>query len=122
MVYGVSSISDAQVDVDAESFVGTRYSEESRDNIPASRLYIVNSDGEQIKEYAKSGYYLMQVDVDTNLLYLTRGEKSDSGFKSVDDDFITFKEDDTKETIGTTHLSSITGYDRLYLRFRQICI
>ena len=114
MVYGVSSISDAQVDVDAESFVGTRYSEESRDNIPASRLYIVNSDGEQIKEYAKSGYYLMQVDVDTNLLYLTRGEKSDSGFKSVNDDFITFKEDDTKETIGTTHLSSITGYDRLY--------
>ena len=52
--------------------------------------------------------------MDTNLLYLTRGEKSDSGFKSVDDDFITFKEDDTKETIGTTHLSSITGYDRLY--------
>ena len=71
MVYGVSSISDAQVDVDAESFVGTRYSEESRDNIPASRLYIVNSDGEQRKEYAKSGYYRMQGAVETTLLYRT---------------------------------------------------
>lgn len=114
MVYGVSDIADGSLDVDSESFAETKYSEESRDNIPASRLYIVNSDGEQIKEYAKSGCYIMQVDIDTNLLYLTRGEKSGSGFAAIKDDFITFKEDDSKPVVATTHNSSITGYDRLY--------
>ena len=114
MVYGVSDIADAGVDADLESFSDTKYSEESRDNIPAKRLYIVGSDGSQIKEYAKDGCYLMQVDVDTNLLYLTRGEKSNGKFVAIKDDFITFKEDDSKQTIGTVHNSSITGYDRLY--------
>ena len=49
-----------------------------------------------------------------NLLYLTRGEKSNGKFVAIKDDFITFKEDDSKQTIGTVHNSSITGYDRLY--------
>lgn len=114
MVYGVSDIADAGVDADLESFSETKYSEESRDNIPAKRLYIVGSDGSQIKEYAKDGCYLMQVDVNANLLYLTRGEKSKGKFAAIKDDFITFKEDDSKQTIGTVHNSSITGYDRLY--------
>lgn len=114
MVYGVSDIADAGVDADLESFSETKYSEESRDNIPAKRLYIVGSDGSQIKEYAKDGCYLMQVDVNANLLYLTRGEKSNGKFVAIKDDFITFKEDDNKQTIGTVHNSSITGYDRLY--------
>lgn len=114
MVYGVSDIADAGVDADLESFSETKYSEESRDNIPAKRLYIVGSDGSQIKEYAKDGCYLMQVDVNANLLYLTRGEKSNGKFVAIKDDFITFKEDDSKQTIGTVHNSSITGYDRLY--------
>lgn len=114
MVYGVSDVADAGVDADLESFSETKYSEESRDNIPAKRLYIVGSDGSQIKEYAKDGCYLMQVDVNANLLYLTRGEKSNGKFVAIKDDFITFKEDDNKQTIGTVHNSSITGYDRLY--------
>lgn len=114
MVYGVSDIADAGVDADLESFSETKYSGESRDNIPAKRLYIVGSDGSQIKEYAKDGCYLMQVDVNANLLYLTRGEKSNGKFVAIKDDFITFKEDDSKQTIGTVHNSSITGYDRLY--------
>ena len=114
MVYGVSDVADAGVDADLESFSETKYSEESRDNIPAKRLYIVGSDGSQIKEYAKDGCYLMQVDVNANLLYLTRGEKSNGKFVAIKDDFITFKEDDSKQTIGTVHNSSITGYDRLY--------
>ena len=114
MVYGVSDIADAGVDADLESFSETKYSEESRDNIPAKRLYIVGSDGSQIKEYAKDGCYLMQVEVNANLLYLTRGEKSNGKFVAIKDDFITFKEDDSKQTIGTVHNSSITGYDRLY--------
>ena len=114
MVYGVSDIAGAGVDADLESFSETKYSEESRDNIPAKRLYIVGSDGSQIKEYAKDGCYLMQVDVNANLLYLTRGEKSNGKFVAIKDDFITFKEDDSKQTIGTVHNSSITGYDRLY--------
>lgn len=113
-MYGVSDIADAGVDADLESFSETKYSEESRDNIPAKRLYIVGSDGSQIKEYAKDGCYLMQVDVNANLLYLTRGEKSNGKFVAIKDDFITFKEDDSKQTIGTVHNSSITGYDRLY--------
>lgn len=114
MVYGVSDISDSDVTVDLQSFAETKYSEESRKNIPAKKLYIVGSNGEQIKEYSKDGCYLMQVDVNTNLLYLTRGEKSGDKFVAIKDDFITFKEDDNKQTIGIEHNSSITGYDRLY--------
>lgn len=114
MVYGVSDIADADIDADLGSFAETKYNDESRDNIPAKKLYIVGSDGSQIKEYAKDGCYLMQVDVNTNLLYLTRGEKSGGKFVAIKDDFITFKEDDSKQTIGTVHNSSITGYDRLY--------
>ena len=114
MVYGVSDIADAGVDADLESFSETKYSEESRDNIPAKRLYIVGSDGSQIKEYAKDGCYLMQVDVNANLLYLTRGEKSNPKFLAIKEDFITIKEYHRKQTIGTVHNSSITGYDRLY--------
>ena len=114
MVYGVSSVDDSSANVDTESFKGTKYSEESRDIIPASRLYIVNDSGEEIKEYNKPGYYLMQVDVNTNLLYLTRGEKTGDKFVAVEDDFITFKADDTKETVSVTYKTSVTGYDRLY--------
>ncbi len=114
MIYGVSEIADASVDVDDESFADTKYSSESRNIIPASRLYIVNCDGEQIKEYSKQGCYLMQVDVDTNLLYLTRGEKSGDKFTAIKDDFITFKEDDSKPTVDIKRISSITGFDRMY--------
>lgn len=114
MVYGIASKADDSVDVDSASFKNTKYSEESRDNIPCSRLYIVNSDGEQIKEYTKSGCYIMQVDMDTNILYLTRGEKSGEKFTAISDDFITFKEDDQSPTISTTYKSSVTGYIRRY--------
>lgn len=114
MVYGVSDVADSDIDIDLESFSETKYSEESRNTIPAKKLYIVSSDGEQIKEYSKSGCYLMQVDVNTNLLYLTRGEKAGGKFVAIKDDFITFKEDDSKQTVDTTHISSISGYDSLY--------
>jgi hypothetical protein len=114
MIYGVSNISDEDIKLSAESFKDTRYSEESRNLIPAKELYIVDSDGNTIKEYHKTDCYLVQVDIDTNLLYLTRGEKEDGKFVAIKDDFITFKEDDENPTVSTTHMSSITGYDRLY--------
>lgn len=114
MIYGVSDIADADISVDSASFKNTRYSEESRDIIPASKLYIVGSDGQQIKEYSKSGCYLMQVDLDTNILYLTRGEKNGDRFTAIKDDFITFKEDDKNPTVSTAFKSSLTGYVKLY--------
>lgn len=113
-VYGVSDISDADVAVVSRDFEGTRYSEESRDNIPASKLYILNSHGEEVKEYSRDGCYIMQVDMDENTLYLTRGEKTSEGFTAAKDDFITFKEDDDNPTVSTELKSSITGYTRLY--------
>lgn len=115
MVYGVASVADLGVEVDSKSFESTRYDGSYRDSIPASRLYIVDESGNQIKEYSKSGCYLMQVDIDTNLLYLTRGEKTENGFEAIKDDFITYKEDDSAETVSTVFRSAITGYIRLYL-------
>lgn len=114
MVYGIADKSDEKLTTDVKSFKNTRYSSEKRTSIPSSKLCIVNSNGELVKEYEKPGYYLMQVDVETKLLYLTRCEKNSNEWTAVNDDFITFKKDDENPTVQTVRSESYSGYNRLY--------
>ena len=54
----------------------------------------MDENGEQIKEYEKGDTYIVDVRIEDNLIYMTRGVKSGENFKQTDDDFITFIDDD----------------------------
>lgn len=117
MVYGVADISDSNVIKDMKSFEGTRLSDDYKDVIPTTRIYIMDENGNQIKEYKKSDYYVAQVDIETDLLYLTRCKKTGEGFAADSDDFITFKEDEKNPVIDVEFRISDTGYSKLYFTF-----
>ncbi|MGN0396387.1 MAG: hypothetical protein ACI4EF_13570 [Coprococcus sp.] len=114
MVYGVSDISDKSVQKDMKSFKDTRLSDDFADTIPTDRIYIVDENGNQIKEYRKTDYYIAQVDIETDLLYLTRCKKTENSFTADSDDFITFKEDEENPGITTVFRNSEYGFTKLY--------
>ncbi len=114
MVYGTSAISDENISKNLKTFKDTRLSDDFSDTIPAKEIYIVDENGNQIKEYRKEGYYTAQLDIETDLLYLTRCKKSENSFDAASDDFITFKEDEKNPGIATAFRSSGDGFTKLY--------
>lgn len=114
MIYGVADIADSNVLKDTKSFDSTRLTDDNKNVIPSTRIYIMDENGNQIKEYKKSDYYVAQVDIETDLLYLTRCKKNGEKFVAASDDFITFKEDEKNQGIKAEFRLSENGYSKLY--------
>lgn len=87
--------------------------------IPAHTICIVDGSDELIKEYSKSGYYIANLTIDNDMIYLDRVIYSGSGYtaNNVDDDFITFKQDDTNPGIIISQISDSYGIKKAYFVF-----
>lgn len=114
MIYGICDVADNSMQLDQESFAKAGLAESVYSKIPSYKLFIVDENGEQIKEYEKGDTYIVDVRIEDNLIYMTRGVKSGENFKQTDDDFITFKEDDAVARIQIATRSSSSGISKLY--------
>lgn len=107
-IYGKSDLSDKiYEDADSDGL------------IPAHTICIVNSDNEIIKEYTKSGYYVSDVSIEKDMIYLERVAFYGTTYRAdnVEDDFITFKQDDENPGIVLSEMADSRGITKAYLVF-----
>jgi hypothetical protein len=117
MIYGISDISDSEYSIDTDSFEKENLDDEILANIPAYKLFIVNADGNVVKEYEKDGNYIVNVTVEDDVLYMTRAVKNGNSFTLASDDFITFKEDEDNPVVKTLTKTSAEGIKKMYFSF-----
>jgi hypothetical protein len=115
MVYGIAEISDETYEIDQESFEKSGI--EVGEDIPTYKLLIIDDNGNQIKEYDKESNYIVDVEIEDDVLYMTRAEKSGDKFYMSSDDFITFKEDDDNPVVKTIEKTSAEGIKKMYFSF-----
>lgn len=114
MIYGICNAADSSCTLDEASFEKEKLEESVYSQIPSYQLMIVDENGAAVKEYQKDDNYIVDVDIEENLIYMTRGVKSGETFRLAEDDFITFKQDDTVERIQTATRTSAEGISKLY--------
>ena len=117
LIYGVCNISDGDYETDSKSFSGEDLEEEAYDAIPAAKLCIMDCDGNSIKEYEKEGFYIVDVEIEDDLIFMIRAEKSGNRFVHADDDFIAYKQSDDVVTVGTQVMTSTEGIKKMYFSF-----
>lgn len=79
LIYGVSKKNDIIIASDNEAIM------------PLYKLFIVKPDGEIIKEYAKTGLYIMNAVVQEDKIYLERANKQNNFFVEAEPDFMSYK-------------------------------
>lgn len=117
LIYGVCDASDEAYTISVSSFANEDLDEDVFDSIFAYKLCIIDEDGSIIKEYEKTDNYIVDVSVEDDLIYMVRAKKSGDSFVLSSDDFITFKQDDETETVGTVVILSSDGTNKLYFNF-----
>ncbi len=113
-IYGLCYKSDAEYSLNEKSFAKKELEDEDYELIPAYKLMIIDESGDTIKQYQKGENYIVNVTIDENMIYMTRGTKSGSTFVLAEDDFITYKVDDSVETVTTASKTSTEGMKKLY--------
>lgn len=84
---------------------------------PMYKLQLTKNDQTIVKEYQKSGIYVMDASVQRDMVYLERVSKHGTGFTKETEDFITFKNADEKNSIALTYSYSYDVYNELYMVF-----
>ncbi len=112
-IYGTCDASDSSYTVKVSSFDSAALDYAARKSIPSKSITIVDRDGKQLKDYNK-GYYIANVLIETDLIYLIRAQKIGSEFVQYDDDFITYKNDELKQFVSTVLKTSTEGIDKMY--------
>ena len=113
LIYGICNTADSDISIDKDSFAKKNLSEKVYSRIPSYKLFIVDENGNQIKEYQKDDNYIIDISVEDDLIYMTKGSKKTDRFRLAEDDFITYKEsDDVKRVDITTKTTS--GIAKLY--------
>lgn len=87
LIYGIADEDDIIISNDREAI------------LPLYKLYIISSTGEVIKEYNKSGIYIMDAEVDEEKIYLQRAKKQNQFFEVCDADFISYKQEEQKDSL-----------------------
>ncbi len=117
LIYGVCKISDNTYTISEKSFSDEDLDDEAYELIPSYKLCIVDSEGAQIKEYEKTDYYIVDVKIEDDLIYMVRAKKSGADFVLAADDFITYKQSEEALTVGTTTMTSADGTKKMYFTF-----
>ncbi len=104
LVYGLANEADVILNTDGSTI------------FPMHTLRITTLDNEIVKEYAKSGSYVMQATTTNQVIYLKRYTRSGDTYILDSDDFITFKEEDSSG-IQVTYQYTYDGYNQLYMIF-----
>lgn len=104
LVYGLANEAEVVLNTDGSTI------------FPMHTLKITTLDNEVVKEYAKSGTYVMEARTANQVIYLNRATKSGGNYIEATDDFITFKEEDSSG-IQVNYQYTYDGYNQLYMIF-----
>ncbi|MDD6207798.1 MAG: hypothetical protein PUB10_04665 [Clostridiales bacterium] len=83
--------------------------------VPLSRLFIVNSSGEVLKEYKRKNCYVTQAKIEDNVIHLTRVKKSGNGYKEIKDDSILNQKKTQTQGISLTQRVTKKALTELYI-------
>lgn len=83
---------------------------------PMHTLKIATLENQVVKEYSKSGIYVMEARTGKQVIYMNRATRSGDAYIEAPDDFITFKEADNKG-IQVNYQYTYDGYNQLYMIF-----
>ena len=87
-------------------------------NFPITKIHIVNINGETVKEYQKSGRYIMSTQIKGSILEMTLGKKSGGKIhKTGDKDYIRYKAKEEADAVTLTSKYTDTYWTQLYLKF-----
>ena len=104
LVYGLANQTDAVLNTDGSTV------------FPMHTLRITTLDNEVLKEYSKSGSYVMQANTSKRVIYLKRAMRVGGNYVADKDDFITFKEEDSNG-IQVVYQYTYDAYNQLYMIF-----
>ncbi|MDO5423496.1 MAG: hypothetical protein Q4F41_07200 [Eubacteriales bacterium] len=90
LIYGIANVSD----IDTEH--------EGSEVFPMKVIYIVNGEGETVKTYEASGYYVTGITIEENLLTLDRATKQGTDFEEASQDHIVSSTADEESAYGLT--------------------
>lgn len=87
-------------------------------SFPISHLSIVTIDGKEVKSYEKSGFYVMETEVNGSVLTMRLGKKKGGKIRKVDTkDYIRYKEETADDAVSLSTKYSDTYWTQLYLKF-----
>lgn len=86
---------------------------------PMLCLHIVDTEGEEVKNYRKTGRYIVDTEVNGSVLEMEFARKNGKKFSHVNNrDYIRYKEEETDEISLTSKVSSIFG-EQIYFKFPE---
>lgn len=111
LIYGVSNKQDIIISSYKEAI------------LPLHKLYVVEPGGDILKEYSKSGIYIMNASVEDEKIYLSRAVKKNNFFVNTEEDIITYKSPTEISSINKTYyydsyamnILDLTFPDNIYL-------
>lgn len=105
LIYGVSKKDDIIIASDNEAIM------------PLYKLFIVKPDGEIIKEYSKTGIYIMNAQVQSDKIYLQRANKQNNFFVETEPDFMSYKEDSSASGMVNTYKYDAGALNQFHVVF-----
>lgn len=84
---------------------------------PMKELRIVDEDGSDVKNYSKSGRYIIDTEVKGSVITLTYGKKSGKTYKESGNEHIRYKQEDTGSSISIEYGYDGTCYNQIYVGF-----
>lgn len=87
-------------------------------NFPITKIHIVDINGKTVKEYQKSGRYIMSTQIKGSILEMTLGKKTGSKIRKTGaKDYIRYKEDEESDAVTITSKYTDTYWTQMYLKF-----
>lgn len=86
---------------------------------PMLCLHIVDTEGTEVKNYRKTGRYIMDTEVEGSVLTMTFARKNGKKFnRTSDKDYIRYKEEEADEVSLTSKTSNVFG-EQIYFKFPE---
>lgn len=104
LVYGLANDTEVVLHTDGSTI------------FPMHTLKITTLDNTVVKEYTKPGAYVMEARTVNRVIYLNRATVSGGNYIEASDDFITFKEEDSRG-IQVNYQYTYNAYNQLYMIF-----
>ena len=83
-----------------------------------TKIHIVDIDGKTIKEYQKSGRYIMDTEIKGSILEMTLGKRSGNKIQKTNTkDYIRYKEEEAEDAVTLTSKYTDTYWTQLYFKF-----
>ncbi len=97
LIFGVAKNSDINITSAKEAIM------------PLYKICIMQPDGQIVKEYTKTGIYIMGAQVEEDTIYLKRAVKNNNFFEETEPDYISYKKEENPLVMEL--VSSYTNYD-----------